>query len=198
MSGELLYFDFPEFFTAAALRPSSNTPKKATVTTKQSSLRSVSIVDVPKALRYIPIVAQDVDEAPDHADLEKAVLTPRRSSDSAASSSTITLMSSAKSIADRRTSRFDARFISDAIIGLSDGLTVPFALTAGLSALGDTKVVIFGGLAELTAGAISMGLGGYLGARSEQYVIPIIPRPNTNIILEESPSVRQKKLRESL
>ena len=63
--------------------------------------------------------------------------------------------------------KVDARVISDATIGLSDGLTVPFALTAGLSALGDTKVVIFGSLAELIAGAISMGLGGYLGAKSE-------------------------------
>jgi VIT1/CCC1 family predicted Fe2+/Mn2+ transporter len=64
----------------------------------------------------------------------------------------------------------DARVISDAIIGLSDGLTVPFALTAGLSTLEDTKVVVFGGLAELIAGAISMGLGGYLGAKSEECV----------------------------
>ncbi|KAK3941602.1 VIT family-domain-containing protein [Diplogelasinospora grovesii] len=63
--------------------------------------------------------------------------------------------------------QINARVISDATIGLSDGLTVPFALTAGLSALGDTKVVIYGGLAELIAGAISMGLGGYLGAKSE-------------------------------
>ncbi len=63
--------------------------------------------------------------------------------------------------------RINPRIISDATIGLSDGLTVPFALTAGLSALGDTRVVIFGGLAELIAGAISMGLGGYLGAKSE-------------------------------
>jgi VIT1/CCC1 family predicted Fe2+/Mn2+ transporter len=59
------------------------------------------------------------------------------------------------------------RTIADATIGLSDGLTVPFALTAGLSALGDTQVVIYGGLAELIAGSISMGLGGYLAARSE-------------------------------
>ena len=59
------------------------------------------------------------------------------------------------------------RTIADATIGLSDGLTVPFALTAGLSALGDTNVVIYGGLAELIAGSISMGLGGYLAARSE-------------------------------
>ncbi|KAJ5132698.1 Vacuolar iron transporter cccA [Penicillium atrosanguineum] len=63
---------------------------------------------------------------------------------------------------------FDGRTVSDAIIGLSDGMTVPFALTAGLSALGDTKVVVFGGMAELIAGAISMGLGGYLGAKSEE------------------------------
>lgn len=64
-------------------------------------------------------------------------------------------------------SRIDPRIISDATIGLSDGLTVPFALTAGLSALGDTRVVIYGGFAELIAGALSMGLGGYLGAKSE-------------------------------
>ena len=63
--------------------------------------------------------------------------------------------------------RLDPRILSDATIGLSDGLTVPFALTAGLSALGDTRVVIYGGLAELIAGAISMGLGGYLGAKAE-------------------------------
>ncbi|GAB7353655.1 hypothetical protein MBLNU459_g4064t1 [Dothideomycetes sp. NU459] len=63
--------------------------------------------------------------------------------------------------------RVDPRIVSDATIGLSDGLTVPFALTAGLSALGDTKLVIYGGLAELIAGGISMGLGGYLGAASE-------------------------------
>lgn len=67
----------------------------------------------------------------------------------------------------RRGFRVDARVISDATIGLSDGLTVPFALTAGLSALGNTRVVIYGGFAELIAGAISMGLGGYLGAKSE-------------------------------
>lgn len=57
--------------------------------------------------------------------------------------------------------------IRDFTIGLSDGLTVPFALTAGLSALGRTDVVIYGGIAEIIAGAISMGLGGWLGAKSE-------------------------------
>ena len=59
------------------------------------------------------------------------------------------------------------RMISDAIIGLSDGLTVPFALSAGLSAFNNTQVVVLGGLAELVAGAISMGLGGFIGAKSE-------------------------------
>ncbi|KAF1968031.1 DUF125-domain-containing protein [Bimuria novae-zelandiae CBS 107.79] len=85
------------------------------------------------------------------------------SSDDAASSQ-ITLQSYSSS---SRKSRIDPRIISDAIIGLSDGLTVPFALTAGLSALGNTHVVIYGGLAELIAGSISMGLGGFLGAKSE-------------------------------
>lgn len=62
----------------------------------------------------------------------------------------------------------DPRVMSDVIIGLSDGLTVPFALTAGLSSLGNSKLVITGGLAELVSGAISMGLGGYLAAKSEE------------------------------
>lgn len=63
--------------------------------------------------------------------------------------------------------KFSPRVISDAIIGLSDGLTVPFALTAGLSTFNDTRVVVYGGLAELIAGSISMGLGGWLAARGE-------------------------------
>lgn len=63
--------------------------------------------------------------------------------------------------------RVSPRGISDAILGLSDGLTVPFALTAGLSAFGNARLVVLGGLAELIAGAISMGLGGFVGAKSE-------------------------------
>jgi hypothetical protein len=47
------------------------------------------------------------------------------------------------------------------VIGLSDGLTVPFALTAGLSSLGESRLVVLGGVAELIAGAISMGIGGF-------------------------------------
>lgn len=56
----------------------------------------------------------------------------------------------------------------DIIIGFSDGLTVPFALTAGLSSLGNTKLVIMGGLAELFSGMISMGLGAFLAADTER------------------------------
>lgn len=66
--------------------------------------------------------------------------------------------------------RIDARLVADSILGLSDGLTVPFALTAGLTEFGSTRIVILGGLAELIAGSISMGLGGYVGAKSEGYV----------------------------
>ncbi|KAM0256823.1 hypothetical protein ACHAQJ_004776 [Trichoderma viride] len=59
------------------------------------------------------------------------------------------------------------RFLSDFTLGFSDGLTVPFALTAGLSSLGRTDTVIYAGLAELCAGSISMGIGGYLSAKDE-------------------------------
>jgi VIT1/CCC1 family predicted Fe2+/Mn2+ transporter len=58
--------------------------------------------------------------------------------------------------------------LRDVIIGFSDGLTVPFALTAGLSSLGNARLVIMGGLAELFSGMISMGLGAYLAAVTER------------------------------
>src|ERR1700757_5060222 len=59
-------------------------------------------------------------------------------------------------------------FIKDIIIGMSDGLTVPFALTAGLSgALHTNQLIIVSGLAEIAAGCISMGLGGFLAGESE-------------------------------
>ncbi|KAF8867081.1 DUF125-domain-containing protein [Acephala macrosclerotiorum] len=88
--------------------------------------------------------------------------------------------------AGKKSFRIDARVISDATIGLSDGLTVPFALTAGLSALGNTNVVIYGGLAELIAGAISMGLGGYLGAKSEAASYHA-QREETQLLVETNP-----------
>jgi vacuolar iron transporter family protein len=58
--------------------------------------------------------------------------------------------------------------VKDIIIGMSDGLTVPFALTAGLSGILNTNhLIIVSGLAEITAGCISMGLGGFLAGQSE-------------------------------
>ena len=59
--------------------------------------------------------------------------------------------------------------VRDVVIGMSDGLTVPFALAAGLSgAVASTHVVVLAGLAEIAAGSIAMGLGGYLAARSDE------------------------------
>ena len=59
-------------------------------------------------------------------------------------------------------------FITDVVIGMSDGLTVPFALAAGLSgAVSLNSIIITAGLAEIAAGSIAMGLGGYLAGRTE-------------------------------
>ncbi|SPQ21413.1 c0136039-da26-4ae2-aedc-42cf07a5c265 [Thermothielavioides terrestris] len=60
-----------------------------------------------------------------------------------------------------------SRFLADFTLGFADGLTVPFALTAGLSSLGQADTVIYAGMAEICAGSISMGIGGYLSARGE-------------------------------
>jgi len=58
--------------------------------------------------------------------------------------------------------------VRDIVIGMSDGLTVPVALAAGLSgAVASTQIVVTAGLAEVAAGSIAMGLGGYLAARSD-------------------------------
>jgi len=62
----------------------------------------------------------------------------------------------------------DPDVVRDVVIGLSDGLTVPFALTAGLSSLGESRLVVLGGVAELIAGAISMGIGGFLASQAER------------------------------
>src|SRR5713226_9068932 len=58
--------------------------------------------------------------------------------------------------------------VRDIVIGLSDGLTVPFALAAGLSgAVASSHIVVLAGLAEIAAGSIAMGLGGYLAAKGD-------------------------------
>jgi VIT1/CCC1 family predicted Fe2+/Mn2+ transporter len=62
-----------------------------------------------------------------------------------------------------------SEFITDMVIGMSDGLTVPFALAAGLSgAVDNNAIVITAGIAEIVAGCIAMGLGGYLAGKTEQ------------------------------
>ena len=61
-----------------------------------------------------------------------------------------------------------SKTLRDIVIGMADGLTVPFALAAGLSGITDqAKLIITAGLAEIAAGAIAMGLGGYLAARTD-------------------------------
>jgi vacuolar iron transporter family protein len=60
-----------------------------------------------------------------------------------------------------------SNFIRDTVIGMSDGLTVPFALAAGLSAIATTHFIVIGGMAEIAAGSVAMGLGGYLAARGD-------------------------------
>ncbi|HMI79650.1 MAG TPA: VIT1/CCC1 transporter family protein [Ferruginibacter sp.] len=59
--------------------------------------------------------------------------------------------------------------LRDVVIGMSDGLTVPFALAAGLSgAVDQSSIIIIAGVAEIAAGSIAMGLGGYLAGKTEQ------------------------------
>src|SRR5476651_247945 len=59
--------------------------------------------------------------------------------------------------------------VRDVVIGMADGLTVPFALAAGLTGATaiSTSIIVTAGLAEIVAGSIAMGLGGYLAGRSD-------------------------------
>src|SRR6202051_5053221 len=68
----------------------------------------------------------------------------------------------------REEHRISAETLRDIFSGMSDGLTVPFALAAGLSgAVSTTSLIIIAGLAEIAAGSIAMGLGGYLAGKTE-------------------------------
>ncbi|KAK4190884.1 vacuolar iron transporter 1 [Podospora australis] len=90
-------------------------------------------------------------------------------------------------------------FLSNFTLGFADGLTVPFALTAGLSSLGNTRTVIYAGMAEICAGSISMGIGGYLAARPSSSVsssAPSSPRPSTED--SEATAADEKELDELL
>lgn len=62
-----------------------------------------------------------------------------------------------------------SELLTDIVIGMSDGLTVPFALAAGLSgAVDHSSIIVIAGIAEIAAGSIAMGLGGYLAGKTEQ------------------------------
>ena len=77
-----------------------------------------------------------------------------------------------------------SELVRDIVIGMSDGLTVPFALAAGLSGTTqDTKLVVTAGLAEIAAGSIAMGLGGYLAAKSDaEHYVSEKDREETEIV----------------
>lgn len=80
--------------------------------------------------------------------------------------------------------KFDTRLLGKASIGIADGLTVPFALTAGLSLHGDPRIVISGGLSEIVAGCISMAMGGYLGAKGDLYVKCFLHRSYHHLLIQ--------------
>ena len=86
--------------------------------------------------------------------------------------------------------------VKDIVIGMSDGLTVPFALAAGISgAISAAHVVVTAGFAEIAAGSIAMGLGGYLAARSEtEHFQSELAREETEI--REKPEVEAEEVAE--
>jgi VIT1/CCC1 family predicted Fe2+/Mn2+ transporter len=88
--------------------------------------------------------------------------------------------------------------VRDIVIGMSDGLTVPFALAAGLSgAVSTTSIIVTAGLAEIAAGSIAMGLGGYLAARgdAEHYASE---RRREQLEVEEKTEAEKKEVRDIL
>ncbi len=88
--------------------------------------------------------------------------------------------------------------VRDTVIGMSDGLTVPFALAAGLTgAVDSTTLVVTAGLAEIAAGSIAMGLGGYLAGKSdvEHYASE---RAREQLEIEQKPEVEAMEVMELL
>jgi len=86
--------------------------------------------------------------------------------------------------------------VRDIVIGMSDGLTVPFALAAGLTGAVDASgIIITAGLAEIAAGSIAMGLGGYLAARSdEEHYVSERKREEKEIV--EVPEIEKNEVAE--
>jgi VIT1/CCC1 family predicted Fe2+/Mn2+ transporter len=87
--------------------------------------------------------------------------------------------------------------VRDVVIGMADGLTVPFALAAGLSAVAASRVIVIAGLAEIAAGSIAMGLGGYLAARgdAEHYASE---RAREELEIVEKPEFERREVTEIL
>jgi VIT1/CCC1 family predicted Fe2+/Mn2+ transporter len=88
--------------------------------------------------------------------------------------------------------------VRDIVIGMSDGLTVPFALAAGLSgAVASSRIVVTAGFAEVAAGSIAMGLGGYLAARSDaEHYANELAREEQEI--RDVPEIEAKEVQEVL
>ncbi|MGH7339741.1 MAG: VIT1/CCC1 transporter family protein [Candidatus Rokuibacteriota bacterium] len=88
--------------------------------------------------------------------------------------------------------------VRDSVIGLADGLTVPFALAAGLTgAVDSTALVVTAGLAEIAAGSIAMGLGGYLAGKSdvEHYASE---RRREELEIQQKPEIEAREVEELL
>src|SRR6187399_2967691 len=84
--------------------------------------------------------------------------------------------------------------VRDVVIGMSDGLTVPFALAAGLTgAIASSRIVITAGLAEIAAGSIAMGLGGFLAARSDaEHYASELTRERLEVV--EKPEIEKREV----
>jgi VIT1/CCC1 family predicted Fe2+/Mn2+ transporter len=84
--------------------------------------------------------------------------------------------------------------VRDVVIGMSDGLTVPFALAAGLTgAIASSGIIVTAGLAEIAAGSIAMGLGGYLAARSDaEHYASELKREEQEIV--EKPAAEKQEI----
>jgi VIT1/CCC1 family predicted Fe2+/Mn2+ transporter len=84
--------------------------------------------------------------------------------------------------------------VRDIVIGMSDGLTVPFALAAGLSGVGaSATIVVTGGLAEIAAGSIAMGLGGYLAGKTDAEHYAVERKRETREV-EEIPQAEREEV----
>src|SRR5215471_11443047 len=88
--------------------------------------------------------------------------------------------------------------VKDIVIGMADGLTVPFALAAGLSGAVDSNMIIItAGIAEIIAGSIAMGLGGYLAGRTEaDHYNAEVKREYDEV--DHVPEIEKKEIRELL